>query len=109
MSDRDVFADEIFGFHAQQAVEKSLKAWIAAQGEQYPITHSIARLLSLLEDMDCEIQDLWGLTKYAPFAVQLRYGMVHGDEPPLDRAAALSEVRSIFDSVECVVAGGEGT
>ena len=24
--------DEIFGFHAQQAVEKSLKAWIAVVG-----------------------------------------------------------------------------
>jgi len=27
-----VIADEIFGFHAQQAVEKSLKAWIDIAG-----------------------------------------------------------------------------
>ena len=24
-----LFADEIFGFHAQQAIETSLKAWLA--------------------------------------------------------------------------------
>ena len=27
MADAAVFADEIFGFHAQQAAEKLLKAW----------------------------------------------------------------------------------
>jgi HEPN domain-containing protein len=30
MTDPDLFADEIFGFHAQQAVEKILKAWCPA-------------------------------------------------------------------------------
>ena len=29
MGDDSVFADEIFGFHVQQAAEKLLKAWIA--------------------------------------------------------------------------------
>ena len=28
MLDHPLFADEIFGFHAQQAIEKSLKAWL---------------------------------------------------------------------------------
>jgi len=31
-------ADSIFGFHAQQAVEKALKAWIAFAGIEYPTT-----------------------------------------------------------------------
>jgi HEPN domain-containing protein len=39
MTDADTFADEIFGFHAQQAVEKALKAWLALLGEEYPRTH----------------------------------------------------------------------
>ena len=30
MLDSDIFAYEIFGFHAQQTAEKALKAWIAA-------------------------------------------------------------------------------
>jgi len=32
MLDSDVFAYEIFGFHAQQTAEKALKAWISALG-----------------------------------------------------------------------------
>ena len=32
MTDADVFADEIFGFHAQQVIEKALKAWCAHRG-----------------------------------------------------------------------------
>jgi hypothetical protein len=30
MGDPQLFAEEVFGFHAQQAVEKALKAWLAA-------------------------------------------------------------------------------
>jgi hypothetical protein len=32
-----LFADEIFGFHAQQAIEKSLKAWLAARSGEHPV------------------------------------------------------------------------
>jgi hypothetical protein len=32
-----LFADEIFGFHAQQAIEKSLKAWLAARSAEHPV------------------------------------------------------------------------
>ena len=32
MGDLKVFADEIFGFHAQQATEKALKSWLATLG-----------------------------------------------------------------------------
>jgi HEPN domain-containing protein len=46
MMDGSVFADEIFGFHAQQAMEKSLKAWLACAGRQFPLTHELTRLLS---------------------------------------------------------------
>jgi hypothetical protein len=30
MLDNAVFADEIFGFHVQQTLEKALKAWLCA-------------------------------------------------------------------------------
>lgn len=32
LADPNLVDDEVFGFHAQQAVEKSLKAWIIWQG-----------------------------------------------------------------------------
>lgn len=37
--------DEIFGFHAQQSVEKSLKAWITALGQEHPYKHDLHPLL----------------------------------------------------------------
>lgn len=48
MRDPEVFAVEIFGFHAQQAVEKALKAWCAQRGITYPLTHDLSELLTLL-------------------------------------------------------------
>ena len=54
MADAAVFADEIFGFHAQQAAEKLLKAWLALLGETYPTTHDLARLLAMLRARDVE-------------------------------------------------------
>ena len=55
MQNAEVFADEIFGFHVQQAVEKSLKAWLCAIGITYPFTHQISRLLVLLRDAGSEV------------------------------------------------------
>ena len=49
MLDSALFADEIFGFHVQQAIEKGLKAWLCTRGADYPPTHDLARLLTLLE------------------------------------------------------------
>ena len=49
MHDADVFADEIFGFHVQQAAEKLLRAWLALLGEVYPLTHDLDLLLDLLQ------------------------------------------------------------
>lgn len=32
VADETTFPDEIFGFHAQQAVEKAVKAWLSGHG-----------------------------------------------------------------------------
>lgn len=50
MQESILFADEIVGFHVQQAVEKALKAWLCARDAAYPMTHELARLLTLLEN-----------------------------------------------------------
>ena len=41
MADPEIFADEIFGFHVQQVIEKSLKAWLTCKSLRYPKTHDI--------------------------------------------------------------------
>ena len=64
MTDPGIFAEEVFGFHAQQAVEKSLKAWLSLQRVGYPKTHDISLLIRLLEQQRVEVDALWDLVEY---------------------------------------------
>jgi len=61
------------GFHLQQAVEKSLKAWLALKGADFPRTHDLSLLLGLLEDQGESIDPFWSLLELNSFAVQFRY------------------------------------
>ena len=66
MRDPAVFADEIFGFHAEQAVEKLLKALLALLGQTYPATHDLARLVDMLKAHDVEAARFDELVEYNP-------------------------------------------
>lgn len=99
MMNSAVFADEIFGFHIQQAAEKLLKAWIAAIGEVYPFTHDLGVLLQQLEAQGCKVSSHWALLEYNAFAVQLRYDLSTSDMP-IDRETALTQVQSLYTQVD---------
>ena len=99
MADAAVFADEIFGFHAQQAAEKLLKAWLALLGETYPITHDLARLLAMLRESDVEATRFNELVEYTPFAVQFRYAPGDLSARPLDRDTAIERVEALLKEV----------
>ena len=99
-TEEDFFTDEIFGFHAQQAAEKCLKAWIAALGQSYPRTHDLMVLIGILETAGADTENLDSLVDLTPFAIQYRYESVDSDDDKLDRNAVLSEVRSLFDRVK---------
>ena len=58
MGDTTIFTDTIFGFHAQQAVEKALKAWLALLGVEYPRTHDLSLLLGILRDSGQNVESL---------------------------------------------------
>lgn len=97
-------ADEIVGFHAQQAVEKALKAVLTAADVRVGRTHDLERLLSLLAEALIEAPEwLAEVTSLAPFAVIARYAEVVPDEP-LDRAATTSLVRRVLDWADDQVA-----
>ena len=100
MLDHPLFADEIFGFHAQQAIEKSLKAWLAARSVSFPLTHDLSRLLGLLEENGSDVSTFWPLVQYTVFAVQARYeaGLME-TEAPIDRSAVIREVQQLLGSV----------
>ena len=96
-----LFADEIFGFHVQQAVEKTLKAWLAVRSVEFPLTHDISRLLGLLEEAGVDVGLFWPLVEYTVFAVQARYeaGLMESDAL-IDRPAAIRAVNDLLMQVE---------
>ncbi len=101
MLDSAVFADEIFGFHVQQAAEKALKAWLCAFDVAYPPTHDLARLLTLLEKSGADVENLWPLVQFTIFAVQARYedGLADLDEP-LERVNEIENIRTLLAITE---------
>lgn len=104
MQGNSLFADEIFGFHVQQAVEKALKAWLCTCDAIYPMTHELARLLTLLENQGAEVERFWPLVQYSLFAVQARYeeGVAELDEP-VDRIVEVENVRVLLAHVEQII------
>ena len=67
-------------YHAQQAAEKALKAFLIANKVAYPLTHDIRKLLRMCEDVDGQLAAALlpaaGLTQ---FAARFRYP---GEEQP---------------------------
>lgn len=84
MRDVEDFPDEIFGFHAQQAVEKALKAWLAVLGVQFPKTHDLKLLLDLLGERGVPTEGLQSFVDLNAFAVQYRYESLYSDEEPVN-------------------------
>jgi HEPN domain-containing protein len=99
MLDREVFAEEIFGFHVQQTAEKALKAWLAALGDIYPYTHDLGILLQRLENRGCEVADFWELLEFNPFAVQFRYDVIEIGDAEIDRAGEIVRLQSLLSCV----------
>lgn len=96
-----VFADEIFGFHVQQAVEKSLKAWMCAIGLTYPFTHQINRLLVLLRNAGADVESFWWTDEFTIYAHQARYEEGHQDaDAPLEREDILRDLDKLLKQVE---------
>ncbi|MBF0426292.1 MAG: HEPN domain-containing protein [Magnetococcales bacterium] len=105
MRDPETFTDAIFGFHAQQAIEKGLKAWLATLGAAYPKTHDLRLLLTLLEERNQDVEGLWDLLEFNPYAVQLRYDWTP-EEAPLDRQGVVEQVTALLVKVADKIEGG---
>jgi len=94
------------GFHAQQAVEKALKAWLVFLDEDYPLTHSLFALLELVRKSgaDCgKFESLAGLT---PYAVELRYDTAVPDVQ-VDPAAVAPTVADLLSYVRELLTAAE--
>ncbi len=93
-------ADEIFGFHTQQAAEKALKAWISRLGGAYAPTHDLSKLIPTLERLGVDVSQLWSLTRWNSFAVQFRYDGMPEDSEPLPRREIIVALERLFLQAE---------
>ncbi len=92
------FADEVFGFHAQQAAEKAAKAILAAKGISFERTHDLEPLFDALEENGCiGTGDFAELIDLTDFAVQYRYQAFDEFDAGLDRDAVADEVQRFLD------------
>lgn len=96
-------ADAILGFHAQQAVEKSLKAVLASADVQFPYTHDLDGLIELCRGQGLKVPDaLEDADQLSPYGVRMRYGASHDTRLDRDQAlgwsaAAVEWARGIVD------------
>ena len=92
-------AEEIIGFHAQQATEKSIKAVLAMNRVHFRKTHDIAALVQLCLDHRIDVPErLMDEDKLTDFAVDQRYGF--GYESPgleIDGPALVKRLYEIVD------------
>jgi HEPN domain-containing protein len=69
------------GFHAEQAAEKFIKAFLVARQVEFPKTHDIGRLLDLVAAVDVALaSDLASAVGLTDYGVDVRYP---GDLPQL--------------------------
>lgn len=92
-------SDAILGFHAQQSVEKALKAVLSSSGIVFRRTHDIAELLDLITDHSLPPPPFAELLdELNPFAVEARYGLIAPGA--IDRLQALEWIEQKLDWAE---------
>lgn len=105
--------DGVLGFHAQQAVEKAVKAVLALNSVEFPYSHDLNGLLGLCRKNGIDIPgDLAGVGHLSVFAVRLRYDA--SSPAHLDRdqaiawaAAALEWARGLIEQTDDERGAGE--
>ncbi len=61
-------------FHAQQAAEKFLKAYLTAFDLRFPFVHNLEQLSDICAERDADFREIKGMAQeLTPYAVELRY------------------------------------
>ena len=95
---------DIVVFHAQQAVEKYLKALLTRHQTEFPKTHVIRRLLLLLQPVEPTLADaLEDANWLSPFGVDIRYPADFPETLPGDEARAVELAARVKDAVMAVL------
>jgi HEPN domain-containing protein len=81
-------------FHAQQAAEKALKAFLAANDHPFPKTHNLERLVERCEGIDPDFTQFRSAAQILnPYATQFRYpgGQLEPSQQEADEALELAD------------------
>lgn len=93
----DDIPDDGLGFHAQQAVEKMIKAVLAHNGVSFERTHNIAYLLNLLGKANIPKPDQADdLPNLSPWAAEFRYARRLEDVPDRPEMRSLVEQTKVW-------------
>jgi HEPN domain-containing protein len=103
----------VAAFHAQQCVEKCLKAVLEEHQRKVPKDHSTLRLYGLPKDLISLDVDLGVLTDLDDLYIEARYpgelGLLPAGTPTLpDTTEFFETAKSIYEQVRREVAGGTG-
>ena len=99
----------IAAFHAQQSIEKSLKALIEYEGKQVPKQHDLIKLKTLVADiLDIEEEDL--LDSLNSLYIDSRYpgelGLLPYGQPTLEDAKEFYKFSlRVYEDVEKIITG----
>jgi len=97
--------DAILGFHAQQAIEKAIKAVMVYKGLRLVKTHNLRTLIEICEDAGMKAPEISiSLERLTRYSVEDRYLEI-SDEPSevLNRRELLKDVQRIVDWAEQIV------
>ncbi len=88
----------IIVFHAQQAVEKALKAYLILQSKYFGKTHNLSQLIDLCSEVDREFQQLHDLSidELYPLAIEARY-------PDTEVEVSIDEAREAVDKAKIAI------
>lgn len=96
----DVYLEDLC-FKAQQAAEKAIKAVMIKRGVDFPYVNDLARLFTLLKEVDETIPDVVGQAgKLTRFATITRY--------PMNQAVTEQHYLEALSTAEAVVRWAEG-
>lgn len=92
----EIVADEIIGFHIQQAIEKAIKSALTRVGVQYELTHDLSILYRQAENSGLTLPAAIDVVEeLTVFAVQFRY-LLYQEEQNFDRIAGLTLVKKFM-------------
>ncbi len=99
--------NESLCFHAQQAAEKSIKAVLILRGIEFPFTHNVAHLITLVQNAGIDWpQELDSAARLTRYAVSFRYPGRPKLIADTERQQAAAIARKVLEWAQDIVSPG---